>query len=80
MQNSYFNKIIQLKNTNTIAVQTESSESEYSNAVSKNTLKPVQNDKNSKRKQPNLVEIKENVIGHHQPGEIPKYVQYKFLF
>lgn len=52
---------------NTIAVQTES---EYSNAI----LKSIQNDKNSKRKQPNLSEIKENMIGHHQPGEIPKYL------
>lgn len=74
LKNSDMNKIIQMKYTNTIAVQTDSSESVYSNVTSKDTLKSVQNYNNSKRKQPNSVEIKENVFSHHKPGEIPKYI------
>lgn len=74
LKNSDMSKIIQMKYTNTIAVQTDSSESEYSNVTSKDTLKSIQNYNDSKRKQQNLVEIKENLLDHHKPGEIPKYI------
>jgi len=68
-------KAIQIKHMNTISVQTESSESEYSNVMSRKNANSVhqQDDNNSKRKQQHLVGLKENIIGHHQPGEIPKY-------
>jgi len=68
-------KTIQTKQVNTISVQTESSESEYSNCMSKINAKSIhhQDKINSKKKPQNPVKRKENVIGHHQPGEIPKY-------
>lgn len=68
-------KTIQTKQMNTISVQTESSESEYSNCMSKINVKPIhhQDKINSKKKLPNPVKLKENVMGRHQPGEIPKY-------
>lgn len=68
-------KTIQAKHTSTISVQTESSESEYSNSFSRKDIKsiPQQGNINSKIKPQNLVGLKENIIGHHQPGEIPKY-------
>ncbi|VVC38490.1 Hypothetical protein CINCED_3A012576 [Cinara cedri] len=75
LENLYFNQIIPTKITNTIAIQTDSSESEYSIVRSKDTLKSIQSDENSNKKQPNLVELKENAISYHQPGEIPKYLK-----
>jgi len=67
-------KTNQTKHVNTISVQTESSESEYSNCMSNKNVKSIhRQDINSKKKQPNSVKFKENIIGHHQPGEIPKY-------
>jgi len=65
-------KTIQTKHMNTISVQTESSESEYSNVMSRKNVNSIHQQDNSKRKQ-HLVGLKENIIGHHQPGEIPKY-------
>lgn len=61
---------------NTIAVQTESSESENHHSVDKKTLKSIQqqNEINLNSKQTNLVKLKENASSHHQLGEIPKYV------
>lgn len=60
---------------NTIAVQTECSESEFSNCVPKNCLKPLKKDEiHSKPKKSHSLGFKENATGHHhQPGEIPKY-------
>jgi len=68
-------KTIQTKQVNTTSVQTESSELEYSNCMSKINVKSLhhQDKINSKKKLPNSVQLKENVMGHHQPGEIPKY-------
>lgn len=68
-------KIIQTKHTNTIAVQTEHSKLKDSNCVLENNLKSIQkqNDVNSKECQLHLVGSKENILGHHRPGEIPKY-------
>jgi len=68
-------KTIQTKQVNTTSVQTESSESEYSNSMSKINVKSInhQDKINSKKKLPNPVKLKENVMSHHQPGEIPKY-------
>jgi len=68
-------KTIQAKHMSTISVQTESSEPEHSNCLSrKNVISANQQDDNkSIRKQQSLVGLKENIIGHHQPGEIPKY-------
>ncbi|XP_060835156.1 uncharacterized protein LOC132918089 [Rhopalosiphum padi] len=69
-------KTNQTKHVNTISVQTESSESEYSNCMSNKNVKSIhRQDINSKKKQPNSVKFKENIIGHHQPGEIPKYLK-----
>lgn len=70
-------KTIQTKQVNTTSVQTESSESEYSNCMSKINVKCInhQDKINSKKKLPNPVKLKENVMGHHQPGEIPKYLK-----
>lgn len=67
------NKIIQKKNVNSIAVQTECSESEISNHVTKSDYKSMEQE-NILKKQPNSVRFQNNVTGHHQPGEIPKYV------
>lgn len=74
--NSDMAKIISLKHLNTVAVQTENSDSEYSNCVPRKNLKSIKqpDDINSKKKQSNVDGLKENVTGHHQPGEIPKYV------
>lgn len=67
-------KTIQTKQVNTTSVQTESSELEYSNCMSKINQSTHHQDKiNSKKKLPNSVKLKENVMGQHQPGEIPKY-------
>ncbi|XP_025208022.1 uncharacterized protein LOC112603588 [Melanaphis sacchari] len=70
-------KIIQTKHVNTISVQTESSESEYSNCTSKKNVKSIHqhDDINSKKNQPISVKLKENIISHHKPGEIPKYLK-----
>ncbi|XP_026806344.1 uncharacterized protein LOC113549309 [Rhopalosiphum maidis] len=69
-------KINQTKHVNTISVQTESSESEYSNCMSNKNVKSIhRQDINSKKKQQNSVKFKENIMGHHQPGEIPKYLK-----
>lgn len=67
-------KTIQTKHKSTISVQTESSKSECSNVMSGKNFNSVhqQDDNNSKKKQ-HLIELKENIMGHHQPGEIPKY-------
>jgi len=67
-------KTIQTKQMSTISVQTENSESEYSNFISRKNADSVhqQDDNKFKRKQQNIVRPKENIIGHHQPGEIPK--------
>lgn len=74
-RNSDMAKAIQINNMNTIAVQTGSSESECFESMSKKGLKSMQQiDDNSKKKQLNTVGLKENIISHHQPGEIPKYV------
>lgn len=67
------NKIIQKKNVNSIAVQTECSESEISNPVTKSDYKSMEQE-NILKNQPNSVRFQKNVTGHHQPGEIPKYV------
>lgn len=63
-----------MKYKNTTAVQTECSESECSNYISKTSLKPLKKDEiNLKTKR--SVGFTENTIRHHhQPGEIPKYV------
>lgn len=68
-------KTIQTKQVNTTSVQTESSESDYSNYMSKINVKSIhhQDKINYKKKLPNPVKLKENVMGHHQRGEIPKY-------
>ncbi|XP_022168728.1 uncharacterized protein LOC111032609 [Myzus persicae] len=65
------------KHMNTISVQTESSETEYSNLMSRKNVSSVhqQDDNKTKRKQQHLGGFKENIIGHHQPGEIPKYLK-----
>lgn len=67
-------KTIQTKHKSTSSVQTESSKSECSNVMSRRNFNSVhqQDDNNSKKKQ-HLIELKENIMGHHQPGEIPKY-------
>lgn len=72
--NSDMAKTIQTKQMSTISVQTENSESEYSNFISRKNADSVhqQDDNKFKRKQQNIVRPKENIIGHHQPGEIPK--------
>lgn len=69
-------KITQLKHMNSISVQTENSDSEYTDCAPKKNCKSMKqsNDINSKTKQSNLDGFKENVTGHHQPGEIPKYM------
>jgi len=66
-------KTIKTKHMNTISVQTECSEPEYSNVISRKNVNSVhqQDDNNSKRRQ-HLVGLKGNIMGH-QPGEIPKY-------
>lgn len=65
-----------MKHMNTISVQTENSDSEYSDCVPKKNFKSMKrlDDFNSKKKHSNLDGFKENVTGHHQPGEIPKYM------
>lgn len=72
--NSDMAKTIQTKQMSTISVQTENSGSEYSNFISRKNADSVhqQDDNKFKRKQQNIVGLKENIIGHHQPGEIPK--------
>ncbi|XP_003243361.1 uncharacterized protein LOC100573150 [Acyrthosiphon pisum] len=77
LQTSDMAKTIQTKHMNTISVSTENSESEYSNVMSRKNVNSVhqQDDNNSKRKQQHLVGLKENIMGHHQPGEIPKYLK-----
>lgn len=74
-RNSDKSKIIQMKHMSTIAVQTESSKLEDCNSMSVNNSKSIQkqDDVNSKGNQLNLVGLEENVLGHHRPGEIPKY-------
>lgn len=69
-------KITEVKHMNTISVQTEISDSEYPDCVSRNNLKSVRqpDDINSKKKQSNSNGFKENKTVHHQPGEIPKYM------
>ncbi|XP_025419543.1 uncharacterized protein LOC112689883 isoform X2 [Sipha flava] len=65
---------IQMNHKNTAAVQTERSESDCSNYVSKNSLKPLKKDEiNLKTK--HSVGFKENATSYHQPGEIPKYLK-----
>jgi hypothetical protein len=62
-----------MNHKNTAAVQTERSESDCSNYVSKNSLKPLKKDEiNLKTK--HSVGFKENATSYHQPGEIPKFV------
>lgn len=53
-----------MKHMNTIAVQTESSESECSKYMSKMNLKSIQQNNNSSEKKQPIA----------KPGEIPKYV------
>jgi len=73
-ENSDMAKTIQMKQMSTISVQTENSDSEYSNFITRKNADSVhqQDDNKFKRKQQNIVGLKEHIIGHHQPGEIPQ--------
>lgn len=60
---------------NSISVQTDCSGSENSNTVFRKDFKSIQQDQDvSSNKHTNLVKFQKNVIDHHQPGEIPKYI------
>lgn len=63
-----------MKNVNSIAVQTDCSESENSNPVTRNNFKSIQQEDIILKKQPNSVRFQKNLLSHHQPGEIPKYI------
>jgi len=65
------------KHRNTASVQTEYPETKYDNSTSRKDFKTIiiKDDNNSKKKQSHSIGLKENMINHHQPGEIPKYLK-----
>lgn len=71
-----------MKHMNTIAIQTETSESENFNLADIKKLKCFQNKNNinSKTKQPRLTALKEKSISHQKIGEIPKYEITTLIF